>query len=102
MTETNRTLRERIFVIEPARYEIRCDLCDGTNITWSEYEHSIWCYDCLADTEGTGGIFDGPIPLGAVALIGLSLDKVDLKTGQRFTPVVNNETHKIEYVPLEG
>ena len=102
MTENERTLRERVFILEPARYDIRCDLCGGANITWSEYEHLIWCYDCEKDTAGTGGIFDGPIPLGAMELFGLSLDMVDLKTGQRFTPVVNKDTHKIEYVPLEA
>ncbi len=96
----NRVLRERVYILEPARYGVRCDLCAGINITWSEYEHLIWCYDCQEDTPGTGGIFDGPIPLGISTLI-VSLDKVDLKTGERFTPVVNKETHKLEYVPVE-
>jgi len=101
MAENNRTLRERVFVMEPARYDIRCDLCGGTDVVWSEYERMIWCYDCEKDTVGTGGIFDGPIPLGAMELLGLSLDMVDLETGQRLTPVVNKETHEIEYVALE-
>ena len=99
VTDSKRTLRERVFILEPARYEIRCDLCAGVNITWSEYEHLIWCYDCQEDTAGTGGIFDGPIPLKAMELFGLSLDMVDLKTGQRFTPVINEQTRKLEYVP---
>ena len=98
--DDRRTLRKRVY--EPARYEITCDLCGGANITWSEYEHLIWCYDCENDTAGTGGIFDGPIPLGAMELFGLSLDMVDLKTGQRFTPVVNEGAHKVKYVPLEA
>ena len=97
--DNKRILRERVFVLEPARYQIRCDLCRGAKITWSEYEHCIWCYDCEKDTEGTGGIFDGPIPLAATQLLGLSLDMVDLETGERFTPVVNKETYKLEYVP---
>jgi len=97
--DSTRVLRERVFVLEPARYQIRCDLCGGDNITWSEYEHLIWCYDCEKDTVGTGGIFDGPIALKAAEMLGMSLDKVDLKTGQRFTPVENKETHKLEYVP---
>ena len=101
MMTDKRILRERIFVMEPVRYEIRCDLCGGINITWSEYEHLIWCYACQEDTAGTGGIFDGPIPLGAMKILGLSLDMVDIKTGERFTPVVNEDTHKIEYVPRE-
>jgi len=95
-------LRERVFIMEPVRYGVRCDLCGGTNITWSEYEHLIWCYNCEKDTAGIGGIFDGPIPLKATELLGLSLDKVDLKTGERFTPVINKETHKLEYVLVKG
>ena len=102
VTDNKRTLRKRVFVLEPARYAVRCDLCGGANITWSEYEHLIWCYDCQKDTRGTGGIFDGPIPLKAAELLGMSLDMVDLKTGQRFTPIVNNETRKLEYVPWEA
>ena len=101
MTENERTLRERVFVMEPARYDIRCDLCGGTDVVWSEYERMIWCYDCEKDTVGTGGIFDGPVPVGATGVLGLSLDMVDLETGQRLTPVVNKETHEIEYVALE-
>ena len=54
--DDRRTLRKRVY--EPARYEITCDLCGGANITWSEYEHLIWCYDCENDTAGQGGIFD--------------------------------------------
>ena len=40
--------------------------------------------------------------MGAMELLGLSLDMVDLKTGQRFTPVVNEGAHKVKYVPLEA
>jgi len=100
--DEKRVLRECVFIMEPTRYAIRCDLCDSINITWSEYEHLIWCYDCQNDTAGTGGIFDGPIPLKAAELLGMSLDKVHLKTGERFTPVVNKETHKLEYVLVKG
>ena len=70
------------YVMQPTAYEISCDKCGGTNITWSEFEHCIWCYDCQIDTKGSDGIFDGPIPLNACLMLGLSFDRIDLETGK--------------------
>jgi len=67
------------YIMKPVAYEISCDKCNGTNIEWSEYEHKIWCYDCQIDTDGNGGIFDGPIPLGASELLGISFDRWNVK-----------------------
>lgn len=69
---------------------MRCDKCwsgelddrTGTNITWSEYEHKIWCYDCKIDTKGFGGVFDGPIPIQASYLLGITFDRFNLETKQ--------------------
>ena len=66
----------------PRVYEVLCDLCAGHNTTWSEYERHIWCYDCKKDTKGTGGIFDGPIPIGAMNILGVRFDRINLKTGK--------------------
>ncbi len=67
----------------PTTYAISCNLCSGTNIAWSEYEHMIWCFDCQKDVEGFPGIFGGPIPLEATKMFGISFDRIDLKTGER-------------------
>jgi len=67
----------------PQRYDIRCDLCGGVNLNWSEFEHLIWCYDCKKDTKGVGGVFDGPIPVRLCLMLGLSFDRIDLQTGER-------------------
>lgn len=75
--------RKWCYVHKPASFEIACDICGGSNITWSEYEHMVWCYACEQDTKGTEGIFDGPIPYELTQMIGLSFDKIDLKTGKR-------------------
>ncbi len=76
--------RKTMWIMHPTEYEIFCDLCKGSNITWSEYDHLIWCYDCQKDTRGTeGSVFDGPIPVGVCAVLGLSFDKISLKTGKR-------------------
>ncbi len=67
---------------QPTCYEITCDLCGGLNITWSEFCHKIWCYDCKKDTDGTGGIFDGPIPTEVAEMMGIFFDRIDIKTGK--------------------
>ena len=69
--------------MQPTSYEISCDICGGNNITWSEFEHMIWCFDCKKDTSGNGGIFDGPIPLQLAQLFGITFDRIDIKTGER-------------------
>ena len=85
--------RKWIYVMKPFEYSMRCDKCKGTNIEWSEYEHMIWCYDCKIDTEGEGGIFDGPIPWMSAKLIGLSFARLYLKDKVVKYPVIRE--HKI-------
>ena len=74
--------REWIYCQEPAAYEISCSICGG-EVQWSEYEHKVWCWRCLKDTEGSVSLFDGPMALEACELLGICLDKIDLKTGKR-------------------
>lgn len=82
--------RKWIYVQKPYEYGIRCDKCKGTNIEWSEFEHMIWCHDCQIDTEGQEGIFDGPIPVCATELLGLSLARLYLKDGVVKYPHLRN------------
>ena len=87
----NMKKRKWIYIMKPDQYKISCDICTGSNIEWSEYDGMIWCYDCEKDTKGSEGIFGGPIPVmhslpelvNALSLFGLSLDRIDLKTGKR-------------------
>ena len=60
----------------PTAFEIKCDKCGGENITWSEYEHHIWCFDCEVDTKGTENLLSGPVPVSTAALLGINLEKV--------------------------
>lgn len=69
--------------MRPTAYEISCDLCGGGNLDWSEFEGCVWCQNCKKDTPGNGGVFDGPIPLEVCKVLGISFDKVNLKTRQR-------------------
>jgi len=96
--------RKWIYVHHPTRYEIRCNQCwdgeindTGTNIDWSEYEHMIWCYDCQKDLPGFGGIFTGPIPVHISEMLGVSLNRIYLKSGKIFKPVVSKDKRRIVY-----
>ena len=71
--------RKWMYLKKPTFFEMSCDKCGGKNITWSEYEHKIWCFDCKIDTLGTGGIFDGPIPLEVSKIFGISFDRLYFK-----------------------
>jgi len=62
------------YVQKPVEYGIECDICNGNNLNWSEYKGKIWCYDCKKDTKGTGGVFNGPIPINTAQLLGISFD----------------------------
>jgi len=81
--------REWIYIMTPADYEVSCDLCNGS-VEWSEFEHRVWCWRCLKDTPGNPGIFGGPIGIEICELLGISLDRIDLKTGQRLYMKVKN------------
>jgi len=87
----------------PYFFDIACDKCNGRNIHWSEYEHLIWCYDCQIDTKGTPSIFDGPIPIHASYLLGLTFDKFNLETNQieRLNLDKLDETGKLVWDPPE-
>ena len=74
--------RKWVFIMPPVSYGISCNLCNG-EVQWSEYERLVWCWRCLKDVPGNPGLFDGPIPLKACEILGISLDKIDLKTGKR-------------------
>ena len=75
--------RKWCYAMLPTAYEISCDICGGSNLTWSEFTGCIWCFDCEKDTPGTDGIFDAPIPYEITKMIGISFDRIDLKTGKR-------------------
>jgi len=79
MKKTKMKKRTWHYIQKPASYEISCDKCGGHNIEWSEFVHRIWCYDCKKDVRGTPGIFGGPIPIGACAVLGISFDRWDMK-----------------------
>jgi hypothetical protein len=96
--------RRWVYVHHPTRYDIRCDHCwngeinnTGINIDWSEYEHMIWCYDCKQDLPGFSGVFDGPIPMGLNRILGISFNRIYLKSGKMFKPMTTTDGKRIVY-----
>jgi len=87
--------RKWMYIQNPIIYGIRCNKCNGTNITWSEYEHHIWCYDCQEDLPGTAGIFDGPIAIKLSKLLGISFKRYYFKSGKIMKPVVSKNNYVI-------
>ena len=93
--------RTWIYVQNPTEYGILCNECGGSKIEWSEYEHKIWCYDCQKDLDGTGGIFDGPIPMQLTALCGTCFDRINLVTDTLEWVYHNEEKKTIEYHSMD-
>lgn len=87
------------YVLEPFRFDMHCDKCEGTNITWSEYVHKIWCYDCKIYTEGFKGVFGGPIPVYGAELMGLCFDIYNMETG-KIEKLIKESDSKSMYVVL--
>lgn len=81
--------RKWVYIQHPTIYEVFCNKCKGKNIAWSEYEHRIWCYDCRKDVVGTGGIFDGPIPIKICEMVGISFWRRYLKSDKIMKPVMS-------------
>lgn len=87
--------RRWVWIQSPVTYECHCDLCGGSNITWSEYQHMIWCYDCRKDTPGFPGIFGGPIPIEVSHLLGICFERIHLKTGRIMNMVDRKRSGRI-------
>jgi hypothetical protein len=95
-----RLKRTWIYVHRPVIYDIACDYCGGHNLEWSEWAEMVWCVDCQIDTRGNGGIFDGPVAAGALEVLGISLDRIDLETGQYLRHTIKD--NHVVWEPIEG
>ena len=75
--------REWCYVQPPQTYEIApCD-CGTVATQWSEYKGHLWCEECQKDfIPSHNGLFDGPIGVELCRMLGISFDRVNLKTGE--------------------
>lgn len=66
--------RPKIFGMPPCA-------CGNADTEWSEYKNHLWCEKCQKDfIPAHNGVFDGPIPIGASALLGISFDRFNIET----------------------
>jgi len=87
----------------PNRYEIQCPKDGGHKITWSEYERRIWCYECHEDyIPEHAGIFDGPICVELSHLLGISFDRLNVKTGRVVPFSAANDVFNATWVQNES
>jgi hypothetical protein len=88
------------YVSKPQEFGIECDKCSGRNLAWSELDHKIWCYDCEIDTDGTNGVFNGPIMWETTMLIlGVNFNRFNLETQQVEIAVLTDK--EVEYITEE-
>jgi len=80
--------RTHVYLCRPKAYEIAGCECGNDDPEWSEYRGMLWCEPCKKDfTPKHGGVFDGPIPVEAMTLLGIPVDRM-----------LNLETNEIEEV----
>jgi len=75
--------REWCYVMPPSRYDVAPCECGNHDTQWSEYKEHLWCDVCKIDfIPEHWGILDGPIPFNLTLMLGISFDRIDLKTQQ--------------------
>lgn len=75
--------RKWVYVQRPKEYEIAGCPCGNSDPDWSEFAGHLWCATCRKDFVPTdNGIFDGPVPVNACALMGIDLRRFNLETQQ--------------------
>lgn len=91
--------RVHCFVKPPKTFSIAGCKCGNEETQWSEYERHCWCPECQIDfIPEHNGIFDGPIPVGAAALLGISFDRIVIAT--REFERYNTQTLQYEKVAI--
>jgi hypothetical protein len=81
--------RKWVYIQEPSAYGVHCEICGG-EVCWSEYRGMVFCWRCLRDTRGSGGIFSGPIPMEVAKMLGISFDRIHIASGR----ILRMETSK--------
>lgn len=76
--------RTHVYACRPAEYEIAgCSFCGNADPDWSEYKGRLWCQNCQIDfVPEHGGIFDGPISVEVMRLLGTPVDRYSIATGE--------------------
>lgn len=70
------------FAQHPAKFDISCSCGESMNTTWSEYVGHLWCFECEKDIPIKYSILHGPIPATVAEAMGISFDRINIKTGK--------------------
>jgi hypothetical protein len=74
--------RTWVYVQQPREYEIALHTCGDKTPEWSEFKDHLWCGKCQVDfVPEHWGIFEGPVPVNACKMLGISFDRFNLETG---------------------
>lgn len=69
--------RTHVYLCSPAAYEISGCECGNADPEWSEFQGHLWCAACQIDfVPQHSGVFDGPIPVQGMTLLGLPVDRM--------------------------
>ena len=83
--------RRSVLIQPPSAYAISPCSCGNADTQWSEFEQHLWCEVCKKDfIPAHNGIFDGPIPVMAAQMLGISFDLFNLET-QTIEPFILDE-----------
>lgn len=70
------------YLASPASFELAPCACGNHATQWSEFAKHLWCARCELDfVPEHNGVFDGPIPINAALMLGMSFDRMNLETG---------------------
>jgi len=77
------TKRTHVYVMRPREYEMSGCECGNEDPDWSEFNSHLWCPKCQIDfISKSAGIFDGPIPVNGMHLMGIDMRRYNIETGQ--------------------
>jgi hypothetical protein len=91
------------YLSPPSRFEIAPCACGNHATQWSEFAKHLWCDSCNHDfVPEHNGVFDGPIPINAAIMLGMSFDRMNLETGcvERYDP--KSSSYLAEEKPLQA
>lgn len=91
--------RKWCYVRPPAAFEIASCSCGNKDTQWSEFKKHLWCDKCQKDfIPEHYGVLDGPILFGAVKMMGMSFDRLNLET-QKVERCEIDADGRIVYIP---
>jgi len=71
------------YVQAPRTFDMAPCACGNDKTQWSEYKKHLWCNTCKIDfIPEYNGIFDGPIPVKAAQMMGISFTRIIIETGE--------------------